>query len=95
MLAAPLLPPISDRLNFHQTRKGAAEAARVGITEQFCDIRQALARIGQQAARDLEADLVKHFAVACAHAFEMTLQRAPAGFERISRAIEGCVTVSQ
>jgi hypothetical protein len=95
MLAAPLLPPISDRLNFHQTRKGAAEAARVGVTEEFRDFCQALIRIGEQAAGDLQPDCGQHFAVACAHTFEVTLQCAATDFQRIGGAIKGCVTLPQ
>lgn len=95
MLAAALLPPINDGLNFHQTHESAAEAAGVRVSEKFCNIRQALTRIGQQAARNLQSDFVEDLAVACAHAFEMTLQCAPANSERMRCAIEGCVTVPQ
>lgn len=95
MPAATLLPPINDRLNFHQTHESAAEAARVLVSKRFCNIRQALTRIRQQTAGNLKSDFVEHLAVARAHAFEMTLQCAPANSERMRCAIEGCVTVPQ
>lgn len=44
-LTGKLLPPINNRLNFHQTRERAAKAACVGIAEEFSDIQQALAWI--------------------------------------------------
>lgn len=94
-LAGTLLPPVNNGLNFHQARERTAEAACVAVAEEFGDIRQGLARIDEQPARNFQAQLCKHFAVTRAQAPEMTLQRTPADFERTGRAIEGCVTVPQ
>ena len=95
MLTGKLLPPVNNGLNFHQTHEGAAEAACVGITEEFGNIRQGLAGIREQAAGDLQADLGKHFAVTGAYAPQVTLQCTSADFERTGRAIKGCVTLPQ
>ncbi|TWH98654.1 hypothetical protein IQ17_05732 [Bradyrhizobium daqingense] len=51
--------------------------------------------MGEQAASNLQANLGEHFAMTCADAPEVTLQRTHADFERTGRAIEGCVTVTQ
>ncbi|MGN8546539.1 hypothetical protein ACQPTN_17500 [Bradyrhizobium sp. 13971] len=48
-----------------------------------------LLEFGEQSARDLQANLGKYFAMACAHASQMTLQRTSADLERTSRAIKG------
>jgi hypothetical protein len=90
-----LLLSVNNGLNFHQTHESTAETACIGIAEEFCDMGQALARVHEQAASNIQANLRKHCAVACAHATEMTLQRARADFAGASRAIESCVTVSQ
>jgi hypothetical protein len=74
-LAGKLLLSIDDGLNVHQTHENAAEAACIGIAEEFCDIGQGLARTREESARDVQANLCKHRAVAGAHAAEMTLQR--------------------
>ena len=95
MLTGKLLPPVNNGLNFHQTREVAAEAARIGIAEEFSDIRQALAGVREQAAGDIQANFREHFAVTCAHAAQMTLQRAWADLECASRTVEGRVTMRQ
>lgn len=95
MLTGKLLPPVNNGLNFRQTHESAAEAACVGVAEEFGYVRQALARVREKAARDVQANIREHFAVACAHAPEMTLQRARADLEGAGSTIQSCVTVSQ
>jgi hypothetical protein len=95
MLTGKLLLSVNNGLNFHQTHEGAAEAACIGIAEEFCDIGKPPGGVREQAASDAQANLRKHFAVTCAHAAKMALQRARADLEGASGTIEGCVTVSQ
>ncbi|BBC03301.1 hypothetical protein BE61_87670 [Bradyrhizobium elkanii USDA 61] len=90
-----LLPPVDNGLNFHQTRESAAETARTGIAEEFCDVGQGLARVCEQLTSHIQANLRKHCAIACAHTAEMTLQRPRADLANASCAIYGCVTLSQ
>jgi hypothetical protein len=73
-LAASLLPPINDRLNFHQTHEGAAEAARAGIAEAQGDIREPLVRLDKQVTGRFETNLRNNFTVAGTNRSEMTLQ---------------------
>ena len=95
LLTGKLLLPVDNGLNFHQARESAAEAACVGIPKEFSDFRQALARVGEQMASDVQANLGKHFAVTRAHAAEMTLQRPRADFECAGGTIESSITVLQ
>ncbi|MGY4223149.1 hypothetical protein ACVMIH_000510 [Bradyrhizobium sp. USDA 4503] len=95
MLTSKLLPPVDNRLDFHQTRESAAETACTGIAEDFCDIGQGPARFRKQPASHIQANLRKHCAVACAHTTEMTLQRPRADLAGASCAIYGCVTMPQ
>ena len=77
-LAVSLLPPINNRLNFHQAHEGAAEAAWAGVTEAQGDIRNPLVGFHEQMASRVEANFRDHFAVAGAHLTEMTLKRTRA-----------------
>jgi hypothetical protein len=72
--AIPVLAPISDRLNFHHTHEGTAEAAGARVTEAQSDVRNALAGFGEQMAGCIESHLSEHFAVTGTFLSEMTLQ---------------------
>lgn len=94
-LAVPLLPPISDGLDFHQTHEGAAEAAGSRVTEAQCDVRNALVGLHEQVASRIETNFRDQFTVAGTRLGEMTLQRAGAQPELARGALKRCVTVAQ
>ncbi len=70
----PVLPPIGDRLNFHQTHEGAAEAAGAGITKTEGDVGNALVGLNKKMASGIETHLGDHLAVTDTCLCEMTLQ---------------------
>ncbi|MCP1840133.1 hypothetical protein ACVIHI_006950 [Bradyrhizobium sp. USDA 4524] len=56
MFIGKLLSPVDNGLNFHQTRESAAETARIGITEEFCDVGQGLARVPEELGKPYSSE---------------------------------------
>jgi hypothetical protein len=73
-LVIPLLPPINNGLNFHQTHKGAAEAAGPRITEAQGNIRNPCIGFHEQTAGRVETNFGNHISITGAHFAEMTLK---------------------
>ena len=69
-----LLPTIDNRLNFHQSHEGPAEAAGSGITETSGNVRNAMIGFREQVTSQFKADFRDYLAMARAQAGEMALQ---------------------